>query len=104
MCATNILSKQAATVISYCKCCETIYVWHNNLMLCFDIDQFKAFRDFTENWDHEDMVHDFPDGQERIVLRTPNRDINFTFTMDEWENFKQAMDEAMYMREIYMLI
>ncbi len=104
MCVTTVLSRHAQTVIGYCKCCSSLYLWHNNLMLCFDIEQFKAFRNFPENCDYEDMVHDFPDGSERIILRTPNRDINFTFTLDEWEDMKQAMDEALYMREVYALL
>lgn len=104
MCETTILAKHAATVISYCKCCDSLYVWHNNIMLCFDVEQFKAFKKFTEHWDYEDMTHDFPDGEERIIMRTPNRDVNFTFTLEEWEHFKHAMDEALYMREIYDMI
>ncbi|RYY35906.1 MAG: hypothetical protein EOP46_08400 [Sphingobacteriaceae bacterium] len=104
MCESTILSTKAATVISYCKCCETLYTWHNNLMLCFTITQFKAFKKYTEGLDLEDMLHDFPDKCERIILRTPNKDISFTFTLGEWYYFKQAMDEAIYMLEIYALI
>ncbi|RYZ98376.1 MAG: hypothetical protein EOP47_19470 [Sphingobacteriaceae bacterium] len=73
-------------------------------MLCFDVEQLRAFRQFTENWEYEDYTHDFPDGCERIILRTPNRDINFAFTLEEWELFKEAMDEALFMREVYALL
>ncbi|GAA4341458.1 hypothetical protein GCM10023149_53790 [Mucilaginibacter gynuensis] len=73
-------------------------------MLSFEYDQFEAFRNFTEEVDYEELTYPFPDGTERIILRTPNRDINFTFSVDEWHSFRQAMDEALYMREVYMLI
>ena len=49
-------------------------------------------------------MHAFPDGQDRLVMRTPVNDVQFTFTMDEWEDFQAAMDEAVYMQEIYALM
>ncbi|RVU01472.1 hypothetical protein EOD41_05775 [Mucilaginibacter limnophilus] len=104
MCESTILSTKAATVISFCKCCNTLYIWHNNIMLSFTAEQFKSFKKYSEDLDLEDMLHDFPDMCERIILRTPHRDISFTFTLGEWYYFKEAMDEALYMLEIYSMI
>jgi hypothetical protein len=54
--------------------------------------------------DFEDRCYPFPDGSERVVLYTPNRDINFVFTEAEWEDFNAAMLEAMYLVEVYNTI
>jgi hypothetical protein len=41
---------------------------------------------------------------DRAVLKTPVDHINFTFTLEEWEDLKDAMDEAMYMQKVFDLI
>ncbi|GAB3936228.1 DUF6686 family protein [Mucilaginibacter myungsuensis] len=104
MCDTHTLSFKGKTIISQCKECNIINIWHDNLLLCFSPPQFKAFKDFTAELDQAERSYSFPDGEERLILCTPNRDINFAFTMDEWVNFNDAMDEALYMQEVYQLI
>jgi hypothetical protein len=54
--------------------------------------------------DIEQFTVAFPDGESRLILRTPNTDINFIFTLDEWENLNVAMEEAEYMQGVYELI
>ena len=73
-------------------------------MLTFSPKQFLAFKKFTESPDFNQSFYHFPDGEERLVLRTPNSGICFSFTEDEWTNFYAAMEEAEYMQEIYQLI
>lgn len=46
----------------------------------------------------------FPDGQEQVVMRTPVNDIQLAFTPGEWDDFHEAMEEAVYMQEVYSLI
>lgn len=73
-------------------------------MLTFRDKQFNSFRKYTKSADFEECFYDFPDGEERLILHTPNPDICFSFTEEEWENFSIAMEEAAYMQEIYQLI
>ena len=73
-------------------------------MLCFTPEQFKSFQHFTNELDFDDRSFPFPDGSERLVLCTPNRDINFVFTEAEWEDFNAAMLEASYLLEVYSTI
>ena len=73
-------------------------------MLCFTAEQFTSFYRFLQDMDFEDRCFPFPDGSERLVLCTPNRDINFVFNLAEWEDFNAGMLEAIYMMEVYNTI
>ncbi|HEY9197648.1 MAG TPA: DUF6686 family protein [Mucilaginibacter sp.] len=104
MCSAKVLSHVGASVISRCHECRCIFIWNNNLILSFSPEQFKQFRDFTVELDFEGHTFPFPDGQERMVMRTPVNDVQFTFSIEEWEDFHAAMDEAVYMQEVYDLM
>lgn len=104
MCETKILSHKGAAMIGQCAECQTIYIWHQNLILNFTENQFTDFRKFAGDMDFDDRALPFPDGEDRVVLRTPHNDISFTFTVDEWDNFQSAMDEAVYMMAVYGLL
>ena len=104
MCQKITLSKKGVAHISYCSQCKFIYIWHHNIMLTFSITQFKAFKKHTESPDFNEDFYSFPDGENRLILHTPNSDICFSFTEDEWTNFYAAMEEAEYMQEVYQLI
>lgn len=104
MCETRILSQKGTAIISRCADCKAVYIWHHNLILNFTEEQFAAFNRFACELDFEERSLPFPDGEKRAVLQTPNNDINFAFTLPEWEEFKSAMDEASYMLEVYSLI
>lgn len=73
-------------------------------MLSFLEHQFVSFRKHTMEPDFQEKFYNFPDGEERLVLNTPNPDICFSFTEDEWTNFAIAMEEAAYMQSIYKLV
>lgn len=104
MCATRVLSTRGQTVLSSCMGCGVYYLWHNNLLLNFTESAFKSFREVVNSLPFEQNSLPFPDGEERIVLHTPNDDISFAFDEDEFEEFKIAIDEAIYMNEVYMLM
>lgn len=104
MCETKVLSQVGESVISRCAECRCIFIWHNNLILSFTIDQFIQFRNFAADLKFDSHSFPFPDGEERIVMRTPVNDIQLTFTPDQWENFHAAMEEAAYMHEVYDLM
>ena len=104
MCDAKVLSQVGASVISRCQECRCIFIWNNNLILSFTPEQFTQFRDFTLELDFDNYTFPFPDGQERMVMRTPVNDVQFTFNNDEWEDFHAAMNEAVYMQEVYSLM
>jgi hypothetical protein len=104
MCDAKILSQKGASVISRCSECRCVFIWNHNLILSFTPEQFIQFRDFSVELDFVTHSFPFPDGQERMVMRTPSSDIQFTFTTEEWEDFHAAMEEAVYMQEVYSLM
>ena len=104
MCETIILSKIGATTISQCMDCKILTLWTRTLLLNFSPEQFVSFKNFTANLEVDQSLFPFPDGEDRLVLRTPHSDICMTFSLDDWDNFQQAMEEANYMREIYNLM
>jgi hypothetical protein len=104
MCETRILSQKGAAFISQCADCRAVYIWHHNLVLNFTEAQFADFKNFAHDLDFDERALPFPDGEERAVIRTPHNDINFAFTIDEWLTFQAAIDEAVYMMEVYGLI
>jgi len=104
MCQTIVLCRKGPIVISQCMECKILNIWLRNLLLNFTPGQFKMFKDFTSKLDVEESMFPFPDGEERLVLRTPHSDICFTFSIHEWEDFQMAMEEAEYMQQVYQLI
>lgn len=104
MCVTKILSIKAATTITYCPGCNAFYILHNNLLLSFTKETFNSFQEELRHLSLEQNGLLFPGGLERIILRTPNPDISFSFGKEEFVLFKHTVDEAVYMREIYTLI
>ncbi|HWW41702.1 DUF6686 family protein [Pedobacter sp.] len=104
MCKTRVLSTRGNTVLSSCTGCGVYYLWHNNLLLNFTEEAFLLFREVVNSLPFEDNSLPFPNGEERIVLNTPNHDICFAFAEDEFEEFKIAIDEAIYMNEVYQLM
>jgi hypothetical protein len=104
MCDAKVISQKNTVVISRCSECRCIFIWNNNLILNFSPQQFIQFRDFTIELDIDEYTLPFPDGQERVVMRTPVNDIQLAFTPQEWDDFHAAMEEAVYMQEIYSLM
>jgi len=104
MCKTTILSAGKRTTITQCPCCDVIYIWHNNLLLSFSMPDFITFKNVIEKTSFTENCLPFPDKRNRIILRTPNDDISFAFTLRELETFKAKLDEALFMKEVYALI
>jgi hypothetical protein len=104
MCETRLLTQCGAAVISHCPDCGMLNVWHQNLLLVFTPKQFETFYQFTTELNFDDRCFPFPDGSLRVILCTPNRDINFVFNQTEWVDFNSAMTEALYLQEVYKMI
>ncbi len=104
MCDAKTLSHKGRVMISQCVDCKTINIWCNNLIFNFTVEQFTSFKKFTEDLDFDERSLPFPDQQDRVVLKTPIDHVNFTFTLDEWDDFHEAMNEAYYMQQVLALI
>jgi hypothetical protein len=104
MCQTIVLSRKGSVVISQCMECKVITIWLHQLLLNFTPEQFSSFKTFTAKLEISESLFPFPDGGDRLVLRTPHSDICMTFSIEEWEDFQAAMEDAEYMQGVYQLI
>lgn len=104
MCQSTILNTKGNTIISYCPKCQNHYVWQSSFLLSFSLFQFQCFASDIENCKVEKEYVRFPDGTWRTFLETPLQEILLTFTEDEWRDFRNAVQEAYYMREVYDII
>lgn len=104
MCDIRTLCAKNQAHISHCTNCQTVYIWHNNLVLNFTPPDFQLFCETLEQQEFYDCSMMFPDGEERVVVHSPCRDISFTFTQPEWLNMKEALQEAVLLQQVYELI
>lgn len=101
MCETRPLSNNEETVVSYCVHCDTIYLWHNNLLLTFNPEEFTAFHAALNRMEFEECCLLFPDYIERLIMHSPVHNVRFTFTAPEWRQLKQAVEDALVMQQVY---
>lgn len=104
MCNTKILAQAGSAFVSHCTDCKTIFIWQNNILLNFSPEDFSSFKRMLSELDFEDCSFHFRDNIPRIIIKSPKPEISFTFSEDEWEDFNQAINEALYMQQIYALM
>ncbi|QHS60940.1 DUF6686 family protein [Chitinophaga agri] len=104
MCSIRQLCNKNSAQISHCANCQTVYIWHNNLLLNFSPHDFQLFHETMQQQEFYDCSMMFPDGEERIIVHSPCRDISFTFTQPEWMDMKEAMNQAILLQQVYDLI
>jgi hypothetical protein len=81
-----------------------LLVRHHTLLLNFTPEEFTSFRKLLGRLDFDACCAPIADGETLAVIRTPNPDICFAFSFEDWNDLKAAMDEAIYMQEIYELM
>lgn len=74
--------------------CEHIGIFFKNLLLYFTVKNYLIFASRYQSikFSHHSLV--FPDNKSRMILNTPLNDVQFCFTRDEYEGFKQLLLEA----------
>lgn len=104
MCDIRTLCIKNTAQISHCMHCQTVFIWHSNLLLNFSPQDFQFFRETMNRQDFVDCCMVFPDGAERVIIHAPCKDISFTFTQDEFNDLRDAIDEALLLQQVYELI
>src|SRR4051812_16184242 len=104
MCQTIIMCENKNTVISQCNDCQGLFIWHNNLMLSFSQEDFRQFNQTIHSLPFDGHSYSFPDGENRMILRTPNIDISFCFRRKEFEDFCTLIGESVYLMDLYAMI
>lgn len=104
MCQTTLLSRQGETHISICSNCKTIHIWQKSYLLVLNETQFENFIEATQKNQYQEGYSRTADGEMRMIIHTPCPEIFFTFNEEEWLDFKTALHESFYMRQIYMML
>lgn len=101
MCEILILGSKNATTISQCLHCQTIFLWHNNLLLSFTQAEFLAFQKITTQFEFDVHSLPFPDYVKRLVIQLPKHQVGFAFTDEEWDDLLIVIRESLLMQEVY---
>lgn len=104
MCNTTILVQKGNISITECRNCKVLNIWRAGVLMNFSFSQFDAFNHSTQKLNFDDYLETAPNGNEIVILSTPFPDISLVFTRDEWEIFFAAIQEAVYMQQIYSLV
>ncbi|WP_270087601.1 DUF6686 family protein [Sphingobacterium sp. SYP-B4668] len=104
MCQTIILSEKGVTHISLCRKCSLYYIWQSSFVLTFNKGQFESFVLSILNKADDNCYYIFPDGEGRITIETPCPEIVFNFNTEEWDDFKNALNESYYFQQFYNMI
>ena len=104
MCQSTVLNTKGNTIVSYCPKCQNCFICQNSFLLTFSSFQFEWFASEIAYRKLDNEFVRFPDGNIRTYLETPMKEVLLTFTEYEWMDFKQAIQEAYYMREVFEII
>ena len=104
MCDTKVLSQRGDTHISVCHKCKTYYIWQQSFVLTFTPGKFADFLNIIKSNGDELFFSSFADGEFRLILKTPYPDIVFSFNEEQWQNFRDALQESYYMNEFYSML
>lgn len=100
----KILSQRESGFVGTNERYDFIHVYFKNLMLNFSLAEFVSFRSMTKDLIFDDCLVALPNGDDKVILRTPFEGINFAFDRLEMHNLVEVLDEAYYMREIHVLL
>lgn len=64
----------------------------------------RGFSDFLEEILFETDCVEFPGGEWKVIIHTPNPEISFAFNHEEFLDFKCAVQQAFYMNEVYVIM
>lgn len=103
-CKLRILSQHACGFIGVRCGHDLVHLRFNNILLNFSYREFEAFRRITKSLDINQSLVQFPDGSKKVILFTPYKGINFSFSPLELQNLVNLMDEAYYFGEVYALL
>ncbi len=104
MCKIRTLSREGETLITQSVCCGDIQIWHNNLILRLNAPALRGFSDFLNDILFDTDCVEFPGGEWKIIIHTPNPEISFAFNHREFLDFKYAIQQALYMSEVYDIL
>lgn len=104
MCKPTVIARKGNVAVTQCVNCKIVNIWNKNVLITFSFQQFHAFINATKDLEFDNYLEKSPDGVEIVVLATPYPDLSLVFTRNEWTDFFTALNEAVYMQQIYQMV
>ena len=104
MCKKTIIAQRNNITITQCVNCKVVNIWKRGMLMRFTFEQFEEFAKIASQIEFDNYLEYAPEGTEIVILSTPCNDICLMFTREELHNFSNAIDEAVYMQNVYRLV
>ena len=99
-CIPKVLIEGEHFNISICSSCRRIGLCYKNVLSGFDSEHFIGFAQSIILTSFEKFALPFPPhGEDRIVIKTCHEDIQFSFDHLEYEELKNALQQALLLLE-----
>lgn len=104
MCQKTIIAQRSEVMITQCANCKVVNIWKTGLLMRFTFEQFDEFAQIATQIKFDDYLEHAPNGKKVVILSTPCKDICLMFTRQELFEFSAALDEAIFMKNVYRLV
>lgn len=104
MCKKTIIAQRNSVTITQCTNCKTVNISKKSILMRFTFDQFDEFSRIARRIEFDNYLEYAPDGTEVVLLSTPCNDICLMFTREELSDFANAIEEAVFMQNVYQLV
>lgn len=101
---TTVLIQKDNLCIEQCSCCDNIHLLYQNLLLKFTPKSFADFEATLSKLEFENRAVTFGDGSDKMLINTPQKEIQLCFTKSEFELLRQSLKEALLMLEVSQIL
>ncbi|NGP87707.1 DUF6686 family protein [Fodinibius halophilus] len=100
----TVLTQNGDIIIEQCSCCDNIVFIYRNILLKFTPEVFQDFTTSFRKLNFERRSYVFEDGSEKMLVNTPQKEIQLCFTKGEFKQLCQALQEATLMLEVHEIL
>ena len=101
---TTVLIQRDNLCIEQCSCCDNIHLIYQNLLLKFTPESFTDFETALSKLEFKNRAVTFADGTDKMLINTPQKEIQLCFTKKEFELLRQSLKEALLMLEVSQIL
>lgn len=101
---TTVLTQRENLCIEQCSCCDNIHLMYQNLLLKYTPESFADFESALSKLEFDHRAVILGDNSEKILISTPQKEIQMCFTKPEFEVLRQSLKEALLMLEVSRIL
>lgn len=103
-CIPKILVNGKYFNVSKCKDCGRMGLYYKNLLIGFEQVDFECFASSFDDVYFEKYSSEFPDGKQHIVINSAHKDIQFTFTREEFQELKDILAQSLLLLQTHEIL